>query len=101
MRRRGVRNGSHSLAGVTLVELLVVLVILGLVSGVSLLAIPALRPSPEGAQIEEIHRARAEAIRVGQEITMTIDSSPVRFLPDGRVLGGPIDPLTGAWRHAP
>ncbi|MEO8139368.1 MAG: prepilin-type N-terminal cleavage/methylation domain-containing protein [Gemmatimonadota bacterium] len=88
-------------SGVTLVELLVVLVLLGLMSGVSLLALPALRPPPDGEQIAQAQHARALAIRRGQEVVITIDSMSVRFLPDGWVLGGPFDPLTGAWRHAP
>jgi len=87
-------------AGITLVELLVVLVILSLVSGMSLLALPSLRPTPEGERLERLHRARAEAISRGQDVVITVDSAPVRFLPDGRVLGGPLDPLTGGQPHA-
>ncbi|MGH7754649.1 MAG: prepilin-type N-terminal cleavage/methylation domain-containing protein, partial [Gemmatimonadales bacterium] len=78
--------------GVTLVELLVVLVLLGLVAGVSGLAIASLRP-PEGAGARrEWERARTQAIRSGQAVVL--DS--VRFLPDGRAVGPRADPLTGA-----
>ncbi len=97
---RGGRGRCVSRAGVTLIELLVVLVVLGLTTGLSLLALPALRPSPMAAEIERARQARARAIQSGQDIVAVFDSVPVRFLPDGRVLGGPVDPLTGAWRHA-
>ena len=97
---RPVVPSARPSAGVTLIELLVVLVILGGISGAGLLALPALRPTPEGVELQRSRLARAEAIRNGQEIEMTIDSTRVRFLPDGRVIGGAFDPLTGAWRHA-
>lgn len=96
----GGRGGCDSRAGATLIELLVVLVILGFTTGLSLLALPALRPSPEGEEIERAVRVRAQAIRSGQEVVATFDAATVRFLPDGRVVGGPFDPLTGVWRHA-
>ncbi len=96
--REGERNGEKS--GVTLIELLVVLVLLGLMSGLSLLALPALRPSPMAAELERARQARARAIQTGLDVVAVFDTVHVRFLPDGRVLGGPVDPLTGAWRHA-
>ena len=78
--------------GVTLVELIVVLAILGLVLGVSGLALASLREPPESAEIRAMARARAEAIRDGAPVEL--DS--VLFLPDGRAIGARADYLTGA-----
>lgn len=94
-------------AGVTLAELLVVIVILGLTAGVAGMAVSALRTPPVGDLASTIRRQRAAAIRLGvsQMALIPLDGperSPtvIRFLPDGRVLGPGIDPWTGALRHA-
>jgi prepilin-type N-terminal cleavage/methylation domain-containing protein len=90
----GVRNG-----GVTLVELIVVLAIIGLVVGVSGLALASLQAPRESVWVRELRRARAEAIRTGRPVEIRDDRSPLTahalFLPDGRVLGAGLDPLTG------
>lgn len=85
--------------GVTLPELLVVLVMLALISGMGVISVVALRPPPEAGRLDSLRSARAEAIRSGKPVVIQLDSVPVRFLPDGRVLGGPVDPLTGEFRH--
>lgn len=77
--------------GVTLVELLVALTILGLVLGVTGLALGSLKNPRESEQILALRRARAEAIRTGSARTM----HHVRFLPDGRAIGPGVDPMTG------
>jgi prepilin-type N-terminal cleavage/methylation domain-containing protein len=82
--------------GVTLVELLVVLALLGLVLGMSGLAFASLRERPESDELRELRRARAEAIRSGAPVR----AASVLFLPDGRAVGPGVDPLTGA-RIAP
>jgi len=82
--------------GVTLVELLVVLALLGLVLGVSGLAVGSLRAPRESAELSDLRRARAEAIRSGAPVR----SGSVLFLPDGRAIGPNVDLLTGA-PHAP
>lgn len=91
--------------GVTLVELLVVLVLLGLLAGMSGVAVSALRPRPEDATRAALRQARAEALRTGQEVELdlvvpdSLGGDPprwrLRFLPDGRVLGSGVDPWTG------
>ncbi len=81
-------------AGVTLVELIVVLAILGLVLGVSGLALASLREPAQSVEIREMARARAGAIRSGAPVAR--DS--VLFLPDGRAIGTSVDYLTGAFR---
>ena len=90
-------------AGVTLVEMLVVILIVGLTAGVSVFSISALRPPNEAARSRRLRHARAEAIRRGVAVMIIPDSmaggggrSAVRFEPDGRAIGVGIDPWTGA-----
>ena len=87
--------------GVTLVELLVVIVILGLITGVSGLAFASLRAPRESALARTARVARAEAIRTGRPVAFRLDSLHRRpfvlFLPDGRAVGPGVDPLTGAY----
>ena len=78
--------------GITLVELLVVLTVLGLILGVSGLALATLKPSGESELVRELRHARAEAIHAGAPRT----THHVLFLPDGRAIGPNVDPLTGA-----
>lgn len=91
-------------AGFTLVELIVVLAILGLIVGMSGLALASLRAPRESQWLRELHRARAEAIRTGRPVRALVLSdsganlSPLSsplFLPDGQALGPGVDPLTG------
>jgi Tfp pilus assembly protein FimT len=77
---------------VTLVELLVVLALLGLVLGVSGLALASLREPRESGDLREFRRARAEAVQSGTPRT----AHRALFLPDGRAIGPNVDPLTGA-----
>ncbi len=85
--------------GLSLVELLVVLAIMGLLAGVTALAVPPRRQADLAGR--SIERARLTAIRTGQVVELTVDSvgadgpSLLEFLPDGRVLGSGIDPWTG------
>ena len=78
--------------GVTLVELLVALALLGLVLGVSGLALASLREPPEAVDIGAMRHARAQAIETGAPRL----AHGVLFLPDGRAVGARVDPLTGA-----
>ena len=78
--------------GVTLLELLVVLTVLGVLLGVTGLAIGSLQAPQESEEIAELRRAHAEAIHSGTPRT----AHGVRFLPDGRAIGPNIDPLTGS-----
>jgi len=82
------------LSGVTLVELIVVLVLLGLVLGMSGLALASLREPGESDDLRELQKARAEAVQSGVPRT----AQGVLFLPDGRAIGPNVDPLTGAPR---
>jgi prepilin-type N-terminal cleavage/methylation domain-containing protein len=84
-------------AGVTLVELLVVLVLLGLVLGISGLALASLREPRESADVLDLRRARAEAVQSGEPRT----AHGVLFLPDGSARGPGVDVLTGRPRAGP
>ena len=77
--------------GVTLLELLVVLTILGLMLGVCGLAFGSLRVPRESEELADFRRAHVEAIQSGIART----ARGVRFLPDGRAIGVGVDRLTG------
>jgi prepilin-type N-terminal cleavage/methylation domain-containing protein len=77
--------------GVTLLELLVVLTVLGVVLGVTGLAIASLHAPRESDEVVDLRRARSEAIHAGAPRT----AHGVRFLPDGRAIGAGADALTG------
>ena len=72
-------------------ELLVTLTIVGLVLGVTGLALTSLETPRESHQIRDLRRARIEAIQSGIPRT----AHHVLFLPDGRAIGPAVDPLTG------
>lgn len=91
--------------GTTLLELVVVLALLGLILGVSGLAISSLKAPRESEWVREVRRARAEAIRTGKPVRAVLPGPPSTafdrprlplFLPDGRALGAGLDLLTGA-----
>ena len=91
MRARWAVRGAQ---GITLFELLVVLTVLGLILGVTGLALGSLQTPRESEQVIALRRARADAIHSGAPRT----AHGVRFLPDGRVIGANVDPLTGVPR---
>ena len=88
---------------VTLVELLVVLVLMGLVAGVVGLTIHTAKPLPPTDPITSaIATARDSAIRSGRNVTISLQlgeaQREVTASPDGRVAADSsfdIDPLTG------
>lgn len=98
--------------GVTLVELMVVLALLGILLGVTGVAIASLSTPRQSATIRRLETARAEAIRTGLPVQITVNTTAiggshtslatrlltVRFWPDGRALGPGVDPLTGEVR---
>jgi prepilin-type N-terminal cleavage/methylation domain-containing protein len=101
-----VRGASVPPSGFTLVEVIVVLAIMGMILGVSGVALASLRPTPGSERLRALAVARERAIRTGQPVRVTTDSilkgsnhsplpTPLLFLPDGRALGPGVDPLTG------
>ena len=87
-------------SGFTLLEVIVVMVILGLIMGMSGLAFVGLRAPRESNPAGELRRARSQAIQTARPVNIGGNHSPlttpVLFLPDGRALGPGVDPLTGA-----
>lgn len=79
---------------ITLVEMVVVLALLGLVLGVSGLALASLKTPAAGETLRELRKARAEAIRSGAPRS----AHGALFLPDGRAVGPGVDPLIGVPR---
>ena len=86
--------------GVTLVELLVVLAVVGIIAAVSGVGLATLRAPTGAARHTAVETARTRAILFGEAVVVVVDSASVRLLPDGRVIGAPlgVDPLTGAPR---
>ncbi len=87
-------------SGFTLVEVIVVIAVLGLVVGISVVALASLKSPPQSARDQELLRARAEAIQTGRPVVTDGNHAPrtthLLFLPDGRAVGTGVDPLTGA-----
>jgi type II secretory pathway pseudopilin PulG len=78
------------------VELITVLFVLGVMAGVSGLAVASLRPPTDSARNQRLDQARAAAVRSGKAGSVTLEKGVlVRFLPDGRAIGAGVDPLTG------
>lgn len=95
-----VRRSARS--GVTLVELLVVMLIIGLTTGVAGLAMSSLRPPPLSDFARKVREARTMSIRNGTALTVTMKAPDeegrelvLRFLPDGSVIGPEVDRWTG------
>lgn len=90
----------HSRAGVTLVELMVVLAILGVMAGVVGLAARSLRHiDPAAARSARIAEARRLALETRRPVTLQLDSGRRMIaFPDGSVRGDSVlglDALTG------
>lgn len=83
--------------GVTLVELLVVLVILAILGSVSGAALWSLKVPPAGSSRALLDAAHRRAIRLGipQSVVLADSLPPVRFLPDGQAVGVHMLPLLG------
>ncbi|MGH7621063.1 MAG: pilus assembly FimT family protein [Gemmatimonadaceae bacterium] len=92
-----------SRAGVTLMELMVVLVILSVMAGVVALAIRSEPPvRPTDAATARVLAARDSAVRTGHPVTMIVsiagNERAATAYPDGRVVadsGMQLDPLSG------
>ena len=93
--------------GVTLLELMVVLVLLSVLASVVVLAI---RSTPRAQPLDRANRrvlaARDSALRLGHPVTVIVDVAgsqrAATALPDGRVLADSVlhfDELTGLPRH--
>ena len=95
-------------AGVTLLELMVVLTLLSILAGVVTLS---MRPTPHTSSAEKtvarVLAARDSALRFGRSVTVVVSvsgsESAVTAIPDGRVVADPglgFDLLSGHPSHA-
>lgn len=108
MRKQCVLSCASSYpAGFTMLEVVVALVLFALILGVSGLALASLREPTGAEKLREFEQARIEAIRTGRPVSVAVSlkdtgelnaqrTTHFSFLPDGRVVGGGIDMLTGA-----
>jgi prepilin-type N-terminal cleavage/methylation domain-containing protein len=88
------RCAVRSARGFTLIEVIVVVTVLGVILGVTGLALGSLQTPRESQLTMNLKKARTEAIQSGTPRT----AHGVRFLPDGRAIGPDVDPLTGIHR---
>jgi prepilin-type N-terminal cleavage/methylation domain-containing protein len=96
--------------GFTLLEVMVTVVLMGVLAGITGLAVRSLEPGPGSAILPELQGARAEAIMTGEPRVWTGRGIAVRFDPDGSSSGGrvesdgaafTIDPVSGEIREVP
>ena len=82
--------------GVTLIEMMVNLVIVGLLTGAAAAVLGTLRQPELEVWKAEVLRARDSAIRSGRPVLVSTDSGyRALLLPDGRAVGPGLEPLTG------
>lgn len=95
--------------GVTLLELVVALAVVGFTSGLAAVAVTSHGAAGPDALVARLDSARATAVRRGEAVRVHFAGVPVLFLPDGSASGGPVitdsavyglDPLTGEVRRA-
>jgi Tfp pilus assembly protein FimT len=95
----------RELAGVTLIELVAALAILGTTVAITGLGIASLEAPASARLTSQLELARRRAADTGSPVTVTVGGKTVRFAPDGSAAGGPlvadslvivIEPLTGA-----
>ena len=94
--------------GVTLAELMVVIVILGVMAGVTGVAFATRTPVPDvDARLARVANARADAVRIGRPVTLPLAVNGASYLvtafPDGRIVTDapiPINRLSGRPDHA-
>ncbi len=89
----------------TLIELIVVLVLLGILATLVGGAVAGARQRPAATEDSTWRIGRLKAVRDGRRVTVWSPTGSsgqwalVTFLPDGRALGPGVDPLTGALRE--
>ena len=82
--------------GVTLVEMIVVLTLMGVLAGIGGLAFSSLRRPAEDRWQAALRRARDAAADSAAAVVLPADSAhgAVLLLPDGRSVGAGVNPLT-------
>jgi prepilin-type N-terminal cleavage/methylation domain-containing protein len=88
--------------GMTMIEVVVTLSILGVLFGLVAVSTVVLEPPPEADVPRRVGEARREAMRMGAPVTVTFDSLvPVTLYPDGSATLARVADSTGAWRVDP
>jgi prepilin-type N-terminal cleavage/methylation domain-containing protein len=82
--------------GVTLVEMIVVLTLMGVLAGIGALAFGSLRRPAEDPWQVTLRRARDAAVDSGRAVVLPAGSAhgAVLLLPDGRAAGAAVNALT-------
>lgn len=98
-------NGARTLGGFTLLELVVVLAVMGIAAGLATLAFRSLLADPGQGAVDwpgQLREARRSAVMAAHPVVLRpLDRGAVLLLPDGRVIGDGVDPLTGALEPLP
>lgn len=99
---------ASSAHGMTLIEVIVVVAIVGVIAGVTALVLPRVAVLPSNDPGRVLAETRRLALREGvaHAARLEIDSvaHEVLVLPDGSVVADssvPLDRFTSRWRHAP
>jgi prepilin-type N-terminal cleavage/methylation domain-containing protein len=88
--------------GMTLMEVVVTLSVLGVLFGLVAVSTVVLEPPTEAAAPRRIAEARREAIRTGAPVTIAFDSAvQVTLYPDGSATPARVADSSGAWRVDP
>lgn len=83
----------HETRGVTLIELLAVVVVIGVIAGVTALA-PLTRGTGKDANVA-VRECRREALRLAAPRALNVDGQALLCLPDGQVAGAGPGQLIG------
>jgi prepilin-type N-terminal cleavage/methylation domain-containing protein len=88
--------------GLTLVEVVVTLTLLGVLFGLVAVSTVVLEPPTEAMVPRQIAAARRDAIRTGVPVTLAFDSVVrVTLYPDGSATPARVADTVGAWRVDP
>lgn len=86
--------------GVTLIEVLVVLVIIGIAVGLTGVAAGIVRDAPDTFPLD-VARARERAARIGHPVQLPTDSTILTLLPDGSAMPNRVVVQGTRWRVDP
>jgi prepilin-type N-terminal cleavage/methylation domain-containing protein len=92
----------HPRAGLTLIEVVVTLALLGVLFGLVAVSTVALEPTTEATIPRRIAAARREAVRTGVPVTLAFENGAQATLyPDGSATPARVADSAGTWRVDP